>query len=120
MCTAFSRLLALSESKRDPEVVKKLYAKAMVHLEFVCRLYRKQVERGLYFLHEHPAAAKSWDETCVLEVLALVGVNRINGDQCQLGQETEDGRPIRKRTGFMSNSPEVLAALHKKCTGRHG
>ena len=104
MCTAFSRLLALSEAKRDPVVVARLYAQAMVHLEFVCRLYRKQRERGLYFLHEHPATAKSWDEKCIVERLALSGVWRINGDQCQLGQETEHGQPIRKRTGFMSNS----------------
>ena len=66
MCTAFSRLLALSESKRDPVVVARLYTQAMVHLEFVCRLYRKQRERGLYFLHGHPATAKSWDEKCIL------------------------------------------------------
>ena len=43
MCTAFSRLLAISAAKRDPADIKRQWDKAIVHLEFCCRLYRKQV-----------------------------------------------------------------------------
>ncbi len=30
------------------------------------------------------------------------------------------GKPIRKATGFMSNSPELLKALNRKCVGTDG
>ena len=106
MCTAFSRLLAISASKRNPAEVKLQYERAMIHLEFCCRLYQRQVDRGLYFLHEHPAYATSWDESCMNILLAHPLIDRITADQCQLGQQAEDGTPVKKPTGFMSNSPE--------------
>ena len=120
MCTAFSRLLALSAAKRDPREIKRQYDRAMIHLEFCCKLYQRQVDKGLYFLHEHPALATSWDEACMKRLLARSGVERIVADQCQLGQETDKGEPIKKPTGFLSNSPELLKALHHRCMGRHG
>ena len=40
----------------------------------------------------------------VLEVLQHRGVARITADQCQLGQEAENGEPVRKLTGFMTNA----------------
>ena len=36
------------------------------------------------------------------------------------GQESESGNPIKKPTGFMSNAPQLLNALNKRCFGRHG
>ena len=35
--------------------------KAIKHLNFCCAVYRWQTERGVYFLHEHPWRASSWD-----------------------------------------------------------
>ena len=72
------------------------------------------------FLHEHPATATSWNEPSILEVLQHSGVSRINADQCQLGQEARNGEPIKKPTGFMSNCPDILAQLHRRCSGRGG
>ena len=120
MCTAFSRLLRISAAKRDPKVVAELREKAMVHLRFACKLYLKQIQRGCYFLHEHPQSADSWEEPCVQEVMSQGGVRRVITDQCQFGQQTEQGDPVRKPTGFMSNSPALLQTLEKRCTGRNG
>ena len=78
------------------------------------------MERGAYFLHEHPALATSWREPCVQEVLSQPGVRRIRADQCQLGQQNEVGDPVKKPTGFMSNSDELLKELERKCFGRNG
>ena len=78
MCTAFSAWRKLNEHKRDPEVVKKELAKAMVRLRFVCQLYALQAAAGRYFLHEHPVAASSWKELCILEVLGPPKVQRVN------------------------------------------
>ena len=91
-----------------------------LHMAFVCRLYRKQHARGGLFLHKQPAYNDSWSEACVREVLALQGVGRMVADQCQYGQATEDGEPIMKPTGFMSNCPSILARLSSRCTGRGG
>ena len=92
----------------------------MVHLQWCCRLYLKQIERGTYFLHEHPSGASSWDERCVREVMAKISVRRVVADQCQLGQRTDAGDPIKKPTGFMSNSHELLEVLNVRCFGKHG
>ena len=82
-----------------------------LHLALFRRLYRKQMDSGRYFLHEHPALATSWQERCVREVLALKGVGRVTADQCQFGQENQHGEPLRKPTGFMSNAPKLLRTV---------
>jgi hypothetical protein len=46
MCTAFSNIQNLNTAKRDPEVIKKEYIKACVHLNWCCHLYEKQMARG--------------------------------------------------------------------------
>ena len=91
MCTAFCAWQKLNAQKRDPAVVKREWDRAMIHLEFVCRLYLLQIKAGRYFLHEHPVAASSWKEICIRKLMDLPGVTRVNGDQCQYGQQSQDG-----------------------------
>ena len=86
----------------------------------MCELYEMQVAEGRYFLHEHPVGAASWQEGCVQRVLGLQGVSRITGDQCQLGQKSHEGLPVKKPTGWMSNCPYALEELNKRCPGRGG
>ena len=120
MCTAFSTWQYINNAKRDPDVVAKELAAGRMHLAWMCRMYLKQIAAGRLFLHEHPANATSWNEPCVREVLRADGVARITADQCQLGQQTDAGEPLRKPTGFMANCPEILDRLHRRCTGRGG
>ena len=87
MCTAFCAGPKLNQQRRDPEVVERELRKATMHMEFVCKLHKAQVEAGMYFLHEHPATASSWGLKCVQEVLHLDGVDVTHGDQCQYGQQ---------------------------------
>ena len=110
----------INEAKRDPELVRREYIKAMEHLRFVCMLYKIQAEAGRFFLHEHPVAASSWKDLCISEVLNIPGVRRVDGDQCQLGQQTENGDPVKKPTGWMSNAEEVLHMLRERCGGHLG
>ena len=49
--------------------MRREYVRAMVHIRFVCELYRLQGECGRYFAHEHPQGATSWYESCVKEVM---------------------------------------------------
>ena len=48
--------------KVDPAKVAEIVAEGLLHLRFVCSLYRQQVASGRFFLHEHPASAVSWRE----------------------------------------------------------
>ena len=114
MRTAFSAMQAINRRRRDPKVIQRELISGRLHLDWCCRLYRKQVARGAYFLHEHPAGATSWQEPCVLGVRSLQGVQRIRADQCMHEQESDAGNPIRKPTGFMSNAPYLLEALNRK------
>ena len=119
-CTPFSNIQNLNKDKRDPQAIERELVEGRLHLAWCCHLYKKQVARGAYFLHEHPNPATSWKEQCIQAVLKIRGVQRITADQCQLGQEDDEGNPTKKPTGFMSNSLEMLARLHRRCFGRDG
>ena len=118
-CTMFSQLQSLSGWN---EHKASRWRQARRHLQFVCELYRDQVRRGDWFLHEHPIGASSWREQCVLDVMKENGVETIIGDQCMYGLVTMTGngkQPARKRTRFMSNAPEILKRLSRRCLGEH-
>ena len=120
MRTAFSNIQNLNKMKRDPKIVAAELGKAREHLKWCCALYKKQVERGAYFLHEHPAHATSWKTPEIEEVLGIPGVGRIIADRCQLGQQTEAGDPLKKPTGLLSNAQHLLRELDRRCFGKHG
>ena len=127
MCTAFSLLQRIGTSIpkgepgwRDPEKMAEERARAMTHLRFCCRLYLQQMARGGYFVHEHPSSADSWREECIQEVWSKIGVQRVLCDQCLFGQATETEEPVKKPTGFLTNSPEVAASVGKRCLGQRG
>ena len=83
MCMAFFAIQAINNrpGKRDPAVIAREKAAGRLHLDWCCYLYRRQIARGAYYLHEHPNGATSWMEPCVLSVLSLQGVQRIRADQ---------------------------------------
>ena len=91
-----------------------------MHLEFVLRMYRKQLARGAHFLREHPAPAESWEEGPVQEFLAQPGVSTVVGHMCRQGMRllAPDGevRPVRKPTRWASSASEVLKRLGLRCT----
>ena len=118
--TRFCSWHALNGKKRDPRVVEQEHVAAKVHIEFMCELYRVQIDAGRYFLHEHPATAASWREEPIEDVLAHEDVECVVGDRCQYGQEDGEGNPVKTPTKFPTNSSEVLKALSKKCHGREG
>ena len=125
MCTAFSLWQRLNNAKsKDPAAVQRAYDRAVKHMEFVCMLYREQLAAGRYFLHEHPEGASSWSLKCITDLMDMPEVQRVVADQCQYGAEAvsgpDAGGPIKKPTGFMTNSPELMATLCKRCQGKGG
>ena len=58
MCTAFSILQNISKHL-NVERKKIEFKRATTHIKFTCELYKLQIDRGRYFLHEHPRGATS-------------------------------------------------------------
>ena len=83
-------------------------------------LYQLQIDNGMYFLHEHPYSAKSWDLPEVKSISQQPGVEIIRGDMCCFGmyQDTPGGPMlVKKPTGFMTNAAGISAELGVKCEG---
>ena len=125
MCTQFSTWQYLNFSKsNDQAAMKRAYAGACVHMKFVAELYHEQIEGNRYFLHEHPRYATSWQLDCIQRLQNVPGVDTVRGDQCQFGaiatKGLDQGCPIKKPSGFMSNSIEIRHALSRVCEGRNG
>ena len=82
----------------------------------------RQVKPGRYFVFEHPATAKSWFKDGVRKVCAENGVSLATFDQCRCGLAGPSGRPMRKRTTFMTNCAFIHSEFGSKlceCTQPH-
>ena len=124
-CDQFSALLAISKSKRDPKVVEANLAKGRHHLETAVRFYRNQMRRGRYFLHEHPKSAKSWQEPCMVDLVATEGVYKVTGPMCRwqmMATDPRDGQTghVLKETSWVTNSPVLAAILQGICSNKTG
>ena len=78
-------------------------------MEFVVKLYRKQLDAGRIFIHENPAHATSWALPVIRKMMAEVSVDVVETGQCIFGLKTWGGNkhqlvPARKPTKFMINS----------------
>ena len=125
MCTAFSTWQRLNDARStNMEARQQAYSEACQHIKFVASLYREQLDGGRYFLHEHTQFASSWQLPCMKELEKRTGVATVPADQCQFGATVpkgpDAGRPVKKPTGFMSNSREILSSLGRRCQGKHG
>ena len=78
------------------------------------------MEAGRLILHEHPAYVASWSERVCKEMLNPDDVEKVIMHLCQYGQAEIDGRPLKKRTAWMSNSRDILEQLDEKCHGKGG
>ena len=72
MCTAHSPWQRIN-TVRHPMAYKRKKQQSRRHLEFVCKIYKMQYDKGLLLLHEHPAQADSWEEGCIRKVLGWDG-----------------------------------------------
>ena len=84
-CVAFSQLQSLSP---ESENKAKQLAEGIRHMEFVAKLYKKQVDVGRFFIHENPAHAKSWALPCIKRIMRQMGVEVVEADQCMFGLKT--------------------------------
>jgi hypothetical protein len=122
MCAAFSQLQNLNKGKGDPAMKQELMKRAVAHVKFCCQLYELQVREGRYFLHEHPLVATSWQLPCVIQTMALPGVQVVIAHQCCYGPlAVDDLGPglVMKPTRFMTNSTKVPDRFSPRCQKDH-
>ena len=100
MCAAFSQMNNINFSRMSEEDVRRTVEYGTRHLELCLDLYRTHMKKGLYFLHEHPAAARSWKHESVMRIAERKDVRTVIGDMCFFGMEMqEDGEMVKVRTG---------------------
>ena len=92
------------------------------HLSFCAYLYRKQLAKGRYFLHEHPANASSWKEPCIVQLIADLDLHLTTSPMCAYGMIIRDseGDPLglaRKNTTWLSNGEAIVRKLEATCSG---
>lgn len=94
------------------------------HVKFCIHLYNIQMDGGRYFVHEPPWSAKSWELEQMQVLLNDLRVQRVQTHMCRFGMESDidskDGPkgPVKKPTGFASNSWAILRALGKLCNDK--
>ena len=120
-CVASSQLQTLIP---DSERKKRQLAEGIRHMEFMAKLYKKQVDGGRVFLHENPAHAKSWALPCIRRLMRELGVHVVEADQCMFGLKTWGDRKsqlmlAKKPTRFMTNSQVLGRELSRKCDKSH-
>ena len=123
-CTKFSPLQNLRMSTRfqSPEAFdRRLFElkRARKLLKFCRKLMDLCIQLRLNFVFEHPWSATSWQESCLKELVDREDVWLARGDQCMFGLKTLQGEPMRKRTGFLTNHPDIFQVLQKECDGSH-
>ena len=111
--------------KIDRDKVQRTIEEDKTHLNFVVSLYRNQMLKGKYFLHEHPATALSWKEDTVLALILSPSVHTVVAGQCMYSlstpaeASTNERLPAMKPTKFMTNSVFRRDQLSVKCDKSH-
>ena len=114
-------MLASITKRWTPDKVKTMLAECKVHLDFVCSLYRRQLRRGKYSLHEHPATALSWRQDSIESTMKDPTGQAVVGDQCRYGLVTPSQYdkdtmvPAMKPTRFMTNASSMAGQLNLRC-----
>ena len=120
-CRMFSALQEMNPCKDGAEW-KKAYTKAINHIMFCLEVYQDQINRGAYFLHEHPLTAKSWKLKAIQRMLDREDVISTVIDMCQYGMTAQGEygeQPAKKPTRMMTNSPWLAEQLKRRCRGEH-
>ncbi len=75
-CTPFSQLQTFRPDSRNK---REKLAEGIKYMEFVFKLYEKQVEGGRVFIHENPAQATSWALPVIRQIMEEMGGRRGRG-----------------------------------------
>ena len=82
LCSAASSLADMSKNRPGNGSSDELSGDALTHLRFCMKLYKMQSDNGLYFIHEHPRDAPSWNDVDVKGMMRDPRIYQVMGDIC--------------------------------------
>eukprot|EP00435_Cladocopium_sp_Y103_P049982 s1685_g15.t1 len=103
MCGPYSNLQNLNRKTPEAEqILMEKQADGDQHLEFCAEQYERQMDRGGFFLHEHPRDASSWTRPSIERIKNRDDVYLVTGDLCRYGLVSEDehGEGFSKKPVF--------------------
>ena len=126
-CTVFSPMQNMNQKHHIGDAWEKKKQDGMDLMLFATQCYWDQIERGMFFLHEHPATASSWGLNALQELEAYPGVHVVTADMCRWGMRVRDeipedqGQPylVKKPTKWMTNCKPLAELLSLRCDGTH-
>ena len=94
------------------------------HLHTSLDFYKKQIDEGRYFLHEHPDSATSWQDEKLKDLQQLPGVFTVKGPMCfwdmYFDIPGKEAGYICKPTRWMTNSRILAEILDQRCVNYTG
>ena len=113
-CRIWLPLTNLSPEQAWDELRRGVGRRALHLVRWICR---EQDRAGRYYLVENPCGSAAWVFEGILgKLLEQAHGKFLYGDQCRFGKrDSESKRPVRKRTGWLSNSESILNQLGKQC-----
>ena len=126
-CTPFSQIHNIMSAWVDPEKRAFNLEKGRHHLRVSVDAYKRQLDRGRFFLHEHPWSASSWEEPEMKKLTSDERVYVVKGPMCKWnlkppGDQPVDGVPHYhlKETGWVTNSKKLADTLQGVCSNVDG
>ena len=109
-CRTWS-LLTNMNPHQDWEELRETLGRAT--LKFLAGICQHRHQRGRYYLLENLAGSAAWVFDGILaKLLERYAGKFVIGDQCAFGlKDMESGKPIKKSTGWLSNSEVILNYL---------
>lgn len=116
----FSIMNNIHYSRVDASQVNSRIEHGRRHFNLCTTFCRTQADNSRYFVHGHFETVSSWQGSCIKRMFHEHGVERVIGDECTCGFNSNDGvrdGPVRKNVGFFTDSPlrgnTVIKAMPK-------
>ena len=124
-CGPFSVLQNMVDTQANVSQEKRAQrlSEGRKHLRTCATAYRKQMDGGRYFYHEHPDGAASWETDIMASIRSDPRVYEVKGPMCRWGMTARDKHGtglVKKQTRWLTNSPVLAAALEGCCSNSQG
>ena len=121
-CTTFCSLLYVEFTKEQVQQRRK--EEGEPHIRFCVERYRRQLELGRHFPHEHPKGSASWTMPEMMELIKDKRTFLVQGPMCCWGMTARDNQGqegfVRKNTRWPTSSQEIAEVLRGSCSNERG
>ena len=100
--------------------MEELTKQGVNHLRFCTKLYKMQMDQGMYFLHEQPKRERYDDDHTLDNLMKDWRVYSVEGEMNKFVMERESEmkeRSIREEVKLVTNAEMIAGRLARKCIG---